>query len=179
MSIPKPATRLLHAAVPVSFGARACALRLVVDSADGALVACLPDAPDTLARIARAYPRATLADDTQGIAKAADELRAYAAGGLHAFSVPLRPAGSVFQQRVWAGLRAIPFGGRRTYGDIAASLGSPQAARAVGQACRANPILVFIPCHRVVGRTGAPLGYAGGQELLDCLRQLERGRATG
>ena len=75
------------------------------------------------------------------------------------FDLPLAPAGSPFRTRVWAALRAIPYGETRTYGDLAAALGS--AARAIGQANGANPIPILIPCHRVVAGNGLG-GYSGG-----------------
>jgi O-6-methylguanine DNA methyltransferase len=71
-------------------------------------------------------------------------------------------AGTEFQQRVWAVLAAIPRGECRTYGQIAAAIGKPDAVRAVGQACGANPIPVFIPCHRVVAADGQLGGFSGG-----------------
>lgn len=76
----------------------------------------------------------------------------------HVFEPPLELAGTPFQQRVWVALRAIPAGQTRAYGDIARELGS--AARAVGQACRANPCPILVPCHRVIGRHGLG-GFAG------------------
>jgi len=77
-----------------------------------------------------------------------------------------------FYVRVWQALYAIPFGEVRSYGDIAKLSGSPKAARAVGQACGANPIVLFIPCHRVVARNG-PGGFRGGLEWKANLLQLE------
>jgi methylated-DNA-[protein]-cysteine S-methyltransferase len=76
------------------------------------------------------------------------------------FDLPLAPHGTAFQQRVWAALRAIPAGETRSYGDLAALLGS--AARAVGQANGANPIPILIPCHRVLAARGVLGGYSGG-----------------
>ncbi|MDH5765217.1 MAG: MGMT family protein [Gammaproteobacteria bacterium] len=93
------------------------------------------------------------------------QLQAYAQSASEQLDLPLEPAGTVFQQRVWEVLRAIPVGRVRTYGDIARELGS--SARAVGNACRANPIPLFIPCHRVVAKSGIG-GFAGqtaGREL--------------
>lgn len=74
------------------------------------------------------------------------------------FTVPLAPKGTPFQQKIWTALRQIPCGETRTYGELAAQLGT--SARAVGNACRANPIALIIPCHRVVAKTGLG-GYAG------------------
>ena len=83
----------------------------------------------------------------------------YFDGARRDFDLPLAPAGSPFRTRVWAALRAIPYGETRTYGDLAAALGS--AARAIGQANGANPIPILIPCHRVVAGNGLG-GYSGG-----------------
>lgn len=76
------------------------------------------------------------------------------------FDLPLAPIGTAFRQRVWAAMCAIPPGETRSYGDVARTLGS--AARAVGQACGANPIPILIPCHRIVGAEGRMGGYSGG-----------------
>ena len=78
------------------------------------------------------------------------------------FDVTLAPAGTVFQKRVWAYLQTIPAAQTRSYGEIAAALGQPGAARAVGLANARNPVAIVIPCHRVIGSQGALTGYAGG-----------------
>lgn len=82
----------------------------------------------------------------------ADQLRAYCADPRHRFDLPLAATGTAFQNRVWALLRDIPAGTTLTYGEAATRLGS--AARAVGQACAANPFAPIVPCHRVVARNG-------------------------
>ncbi|WP_377507872.1 methylated-DNA--[protein]-cysteine S-methyltransferase [Octadecabacter sp. R77987] len=97
-------------------------------------------------------------DDTPLLAETARQLRAYAAGGLKQFDLPLRVAGSDFQRAVCDQMRAIPFGDTVTYGDIARALG--QSAQAVGNACGRNPIPVIIPCHRVMGAKGLT-GFSG------------------
>jgi AraC family transcriptional regulator of adaptative response/methylated-DNA-[protein]-cysteine methyltransferase len=76
--------------------------------------------------------------------------------------VPLDVAGSRFQRRVWDALRAIPRGRTLAYGDVAAALGAPRAARAVARACAANPVALAVPCHRVVPRSGGTGGYRWG-----------------
>ncbi len=101
------------------------------------------------------------------------QLLDYLAGRRRVFDLPLRPAGTPFQRRVWAALSAIPWGETRTYGQIARAIGAPKAARAVGQANHRNPIPIFIPCHRVIGAGGALTGYGGGLELKRMLLQLE------
>lgn len=109
------------------------------------------------------------------LAHAADELSAYFAGTLRAFAVPLDPAGTAFQQAVWQALRVIPFGGLDHYGALAARLGRPQAARAVGAAVGRNPLAIVVPCHRVVGRSGALTGFAAGLLTKQALLALEAG----
>lgn len=99
----------------------------------------------------------------------ARELSEYCAGTRRHFEVPLRPTGTAFQRKVWTLLQQIPYGQTTTYGALAAAAGSPKGARAVGMACNRNPIAILIPCHRVVGSTGALTGYASG---LDCKRKL-------
>lgn len=86
------------------------------------------------------------------------QLARYFADGHGTFDLPLAPVGTDFQRRVWALMRAIPAGQTRTYGEIARELGS--APRAVGQACRANPLPIVLPCHRVVAAQGLG-GFAG------------------
>ena len=103
------------------------------------------------------------ADDPPGngsplLAEAARQLEAYFAGRLSRFDLPLAPAGSPFETRVWAAMRQIPYGETRCYGELAASVGS--APRAVGRACGANPIPIVIPCHRVLAKGGLG-GYSG------------------
>jgi methylated-DNA-[protein]-cysteine S-methyltransferase len=104
---------------------------------------------------------------------AADQLDAYFAGTLTCFTVPLSPRGSGFQQRVWAALQQIPYGETETYGELAARIGSPGAARAVGLANGKNPIGIVIPCHRVVGSNGNLTGYGGGLDRKKQLLDLE------
>ena len=112
------------------------------------------------------------------LAQAAAQLAEYFAGQRQSFTVPLAPRGTPFQQEVWRALCAIPYGQTRSYGQLAAALGRPAAARAVGGACRRNPIWLMIPCHRVVGASGSLTGYAGGLERKKALLALEQGRTV-
>ena len=96
-----------------------------------------------------------------------------AAEARRTFDLPLAPHGTAFQQRVWAALRAIPYGETCTYGELAAAIGSPNASRAVGMANHRNPISIVIPCHRVIGANGTLTGYAGGLEIKRTLLALE------
>jgi O-6-methylguanine DNA methyltransferase len=93
------------------------------------------------------------------------ELREYFAGKRRQFTVPFDPAGTAFQRRVWQAVAATPFGTTVSYGALAAILGGPQLARAVGAAVGANPIPIIIPCHRVVGSDGSLTGYGGGLRM--------------
>jgi methylated-DNA-[protein]-cysteine S-methyltransferase len=90
------------------------------------------------------------------------QLEEYFRGLRLGFDLPVAPAGTAFQQRVWQHLQAIPYGQTRSYGEIAVQLDKPRGARAVGAAIGRNPIAIIIPCHRVVGRGGALTGFAGG-----------------
>lgn len=114
-------------------------------------------------------------DDDPLLMEAARQLRAYFARELKEFDLPLRPAGTPFQQKVWAELRRIGYGQTASYGEIAARLAmSPGASRAVGAANGRNPIGIVIPCHRVIGAQGLLSGYAGGVERKRLLLELEQ-----
>ncbi|MEP6769217.1 MAG: methylated-DNA--[protein]-cysteine S-methyltransferase [Acidobacteriota bacterium] len=104
------------------------------------------------------------------------QLAEYFEGQRTSFDLPLAPAGTVFQRRVWEELVRIPFGERLTYGELARRLGRPAAFRAVGAANGANPIAIVIPCHRVVGSDGSLTGYGGGLPLKRWLLDHEGGR---
>ncbi|HLO68532.1 MAG TPA: methylated-DNA--[protein]-cysteine S-methyltransferase [Holophaga sp.] len=95
---------------------------------------------------------------------AARQLEAWFTGRRRAFDLPLAPRGTPFQRRVWEALQAIPYGATATYASLAAALGGPALARAVGAANGANPISIIIPCHRLLGSDGALTGFAGGLE---------------
>lgn len=107
-------------------------------------------------------PGARPADDHPIVAAAAAQLGEYFAGRRRAFDLPLGGAGTAFQRDVWRALCAIPFGATCGYGELAARLGRPSAARAVGAANGKNPIAIVVPCHRVIGKDGTLTGYAGG-----------------
>ena len=109
------------------------------------------------------------------IERAAEQIGEYFAGCRRRFELPLHPAGTDLQRRVWETLLQIPHGVTWTYGQVAAAIGRPRAARPVGRAVGANPIAIVIPCHRVVGSSGKLTGYGGGlwrkQRLLDLERE--------
>jgi methylated-DNA-[protein]-cysteine S-methyltransferase len=110
-------------------------------------------------------------------AAAAAQLAAYFAGELTRFDLPLEPAGTPFQRRVWMALRDIPYGQTVSYGALAAGLGAPRASRAVGLANGKNPISIVVPCHRVIGTDGSLTGYGGGLDRKRFLLALERAGA--
>ncbi|GAA4678122.1 methylated-DNA--[protein]-cysteine S-methyltransferase [Phytohabitans rumicis] len=108
------------------------------------------------------------------LAAAVEEVRAYFAGELTDFTVPLSVRrGSDFERAVWQQMSLIPYGEMRTYGEIAAAVGDPGAARAVGVACNRNPIPVIVPCHRIVGAGGKLVGFGGGLPRKRFLLELE------
>jgi len=105
--------------------------------------------------------------------EAARQLRAYFAGALREFQLPLDFQGTDFQKRVWRQVAAIPYGETRSYLQIAQALGSPGAVRAVGAANGANPVPIVVPCHRVIGAKGRLVGYGGGLAMKRRLLELE------
>jgi methylated-DNA-[protein]-cysteine S-methyltransferase len=108
------------------------------------------------------------------LAQAKAELEAYFKGTRTRFSIPLRFAGTGFQQRVWREIALIPFGQTITYSELASRAGAPDAIRAVGTATGRNPISIVVPCHRVIGKNGSLTGYAGGLERKRCLLSFEQ-----
>lgn len=104
----------------------------------------------------------------------ATELVEYFAGRRTGFGVPVAPAGTAFQHRVWSELIQIPFGETRGYAQVAGSLGRPTAVRAVARTNALNPIALLIPCHRVIGSDGSLTGYAGGLDRKRWLIDFER-----
>lgn len=102
------------------------------------------------------------------------QLSMYFEGKLKHFDLPLRPAGTDFQKKVWRMLLTIPYGETKSYKDIAELAGSPGSARAVGLANNRNPIVIVIPCHRVIGANGSMTGYGGGVENKAWLLEHER-----
>ena len=108
------------------------------------------------------------------LVEAARQLRAYFAGALREFQLPLDLRGTDFQLRVGRRLLTIPYGETRSYSDIARALKAPGSVRAVGAANGANPIPILVPCHRVIGAGGKLVGYGGGIALKKRLLDLER-----
>ncbi|MBQ2412036.1 MAG: methylated-DNA--[Anaerotignum sp.] len=119
-------------------------------------------------------PTEYVLEETELILQCKMQLDEYFRGERKTFDLPLAPKGTDFQKKVWNALKEIPYGETRTYGEIAAAVGNPKAARAVGMANNKNPIGIIIPCHRVVGANGKLVGYAGGMEKKEWLLQFER-----
>ncbi|MGL5851181.1 MAG: methylated-DNA--[protein]-cysteine S-methyltransferase [Phycicoccus sp.] len=131
--------------------------------------------PGRSERLRAGRPGAESAASVDVLAEAYRQLAEYFAGERRVFDLPLRPAGTAFQQQVWDVLATVPWGTTTTYGAIAARLGMPPgAARAVGAANGANPLPIVLPCHRVVGSDGTLTGYAGGVDRKAALLRLEQ-----
>ena len=140
----------------------------VVRDEDGALV-----------RLAMSPPRALEADALgeragAGFEDVARQLAEYFAGERTAFQLPLRPVGSPFELAVWDQLTRIPYGETRSYGHVAAAVGEPGGAQAVGAANGRNPIAIVVPCHRVIGADGRLVGFGGGLPRKRFLLDLEQ-----
>ncbi len=117
-------------------------------------------------------------EDQDGFARAVEQIGEYFAGGRRMFDFPMEPGGTTFQRRVYDALARIPYGETRSYGQVATDLGRPGAARAVGHANGRNPIAIVVPCHRLVGSTGALTGYGGGLDRKRWLLGHERAVAA-
>jgi methylated-DNA-[protein]-cysteine S-methyltransferase len=122
-----------------------------------------------------ATPLETWVRDDAQFAAAAQQLIEYFEGRRSTFDLQLAPEGTEFQKRVWSALLTIPYGETRSYAWLAQAIGNPAAARAVGAANGANPIPVIVPCHRVIGASGALTGFGGGLPVKKFLLELERG----
>ena len=106
--------------------------------------------------------------------KACTQLTEYFAGKRTFFSLPIKfTTGTPFQHSVWNALRDIPYGETRSYEDIAVAIGNPKAVRAIGQANHNNPVLLLVPCHRVINKNGSLGGFGCGVEIKKQLLQLE------
>lgn len=118
--------------------------RLEIERAGALSTDGLPDSPDDLTR------------------RAVEQLGEYFAGSRHDIDVPVRLAGTPFQRAIWEGLRAIPFGATRSYGELGRATGRATAGRAVGGAVGANPVPLIVPCHRVLASDQRITGYSAG-----------------
>ncbi len=105
--------------------------------------------------------------------EAARQLEEYFAQKRQNFELPLAPKGTPFQQKVWQTLQKIPYGQTRSYQEIAVMINSPKSCRAVGGANHHNPVMIIIPCHRVIGKNGSLTGFGGGLSMKEALLQIE------
>jgi methylated-DNA-[protein]-cysteine S-methyltransferase len=117
-------------------------------------------------------------EDPRAARVAVEQLREYFAGERLEFDLSLAPRGTPFQLEVWGALRTIPYGTTTSYGAIAKAIGRPSGPRAVGMANGRNPIAVIVPCHRVIGSSGALTGYGGGLDRKEWLLGLEARRTA-
>ncbi|MEF3308803.1 methylated-DNA--[protein]-cysteine S-methyltransferase [Paenibacillus sp. GYB004] len=120
------------------------------------------------------FPGSALVRDDRMMQRYADELIEYLEGARESFTAPADLRGTPFQLAVWKALCDIPYGQTRTYTDIAETIRKPSSVRAVGAAIGANPNLITVPCHRVIGKNGALTGYRGGLDMKTKLLELER-----
>jgi methylated-DNA-[protein]-cysteine S-methyltransferase len=130
---------------------------------------------DDAALLELTFGAASRDDDSPVLAATIRQLDEYFAGTRTTFDVPLRMEGTPWERRVWDALLEISYGTTTSYGAIAVRLGAPGSARAVGAANGRNPISIIVPCHRVIGASGALTGYGWGIERKSALLDLERG----
>lgn len=121
----------------------------------------------------RPEPQSEWKKVTASKSEAVQQLNEYFSGKRKDFKLPLAPAGTDFQQKVWKALLEIPYGTTTSYGELAKRIGRPKAPRAVGAANGQNPVAIVIPCHRVIGSNGKLTGYAGGLDRKEALLNLE------
>lgn len=141
---------------------------LIIEARDDAI--CSID----LVRPGDSIPVST--DQLPVLQQAVRELTEYFAGQRRTFTFPMRAEGTPFQKSVWNALLTIPYGETKTYGEIAKAVENPKGSRAVGMACNKNPIMIAVPCHRVLGAGGSLTGYAGGLPIKQELLKLEQGK---
>lgn len=125
------------------------------------------------AQIQKRFPKSSLVENKQALMTAINQLHEYFAGRRKTFTLPIDVNGTTFQEQVWKALMEIPYGKTSSYSNIAELIDNPFAVRAVGTAVGANPILIIVPCHRVIGKNGALTGYRGGIDFKKNLLQLE------
>ncbi len=151
--------------VEIRFAVGECSLGaiLVAQSVKGICAILLGDDAGALVRdLQDRFPHATLIGDDRGFERHVARVIGFVENPTVGLDLPLDVRGTAFQQRVWDALRRIPAGSTASYAEIAAVIGSPDAARAVARACAANPLAVAIPCHRVVKTDGSISGYRWG-----------------
>lgn len=121
------------------------------------------------------FPKHELVESEKVLTPYMNELKEYLEGTRREFAMPVDIKGTAFQLAIWDALTKIPYGEKKSYSQIADLINNPAAVRAVGAAIGANPVLITIPCHRVVAKSGALTGYRGGLEMKEKLLTLENG----
>ena len=156
-------------------GSPAGGLRFAVDEA-GALIHIQFSEGEYTSDFAESLESAgyELVRNSDETSRAKEQLAEYAAGERRGFDLPLALVGSEWQKAVWTALTEIPYGETRSYGEVAAMIGRPKAARAVGRANSTNRVPLVVPCHRVIGASGKLTGFAGGTHLKTRLLDHER-----
>ena len=160
--------------IRVAFARSPIGLVLVARSAAGLVAVLLGEDREALRReLMRRFPLGELAGADPALDALAAKVAALVDAPATALDVSLDMRGTAFQRDVWSALRAIPSGATTTYGELAARLGRPDSARAVGAACGANPLAIVVPCHRVIARDGSLTGYRWGVERKRALLERE------
>lgn len=129
-------------------------------------------------RIKKGLGAVFVEQDDEVLGETRKQIDEYLNGRRTEFGIPLLLVGTDFQKSVWEALLKVPYGATSTYRRIAEDIGSPKAVRAVGSACKANPIAIIVPCHRIIGSDGSLIGYYGGLPLKQRLLNLERSRTS-
>ena len=133
------------------------------------------EASDTAIRRVELVEKKGESRENEVIRKCREELEGYFRGARKTFDLPLDPKGTAWQEKVWKILEQIPYGTTTSYGIVAAKAGNPKASRAAGGAIHNNPILILIPCHRVIGKNGSLTGFGEGLDKKRYLLELEGG----
>ena len=148
---------------------------LVAATSRGVCAVSMGSSDADLARaLEREYPAAAITEDADALSRWTQSILTHLAGRRPRLDLPLDVQATAFQWQVWNALSAIPYGETRSYGDVAAAIGRPRAARAVARACAANPVALAIPCHRVVTSAGGAGGYRWGPSRKRALLARER-----
>jgi AraC family transcriptional regulator of adaptative response/methylated-DNA-[protein]-cysteine methyltransferase len=173
-----PIVTVMNTHIHFDIGSSMLGQVLVAITDNGVYAILLGDSPAAVKRELRErFPDAAPVQDSARVSAALSQAIELVDGHRERIDLPLDPAGTAFQQRVWRALRRIPAGATASYADIARRIDAPQSCRAVAQACGANPIALAIPCHRVVRHDGALSGYRWGVARKRALLEQERQRA--
>lgn len=124
--------------------------------------------------VGKLFPKAVLVENKAGLQLCHQQFLDYFNSSRTTFTLPIDVNGTLFQQKVWKALNAIPYGQTKSYGEIAVEIGQPGSFRAVGTAIGKNPLLIVVPCHRVIHKNGKLAGYRGKLAMKETLLQLEK-----